>query len=59
MLKAKGQYKDAIGIYFCIPSDPSLYIVVMLEQAPECDLSLKLHLICKYGFHLVLVVNSY
>ncbi|KAM0943615.1 putative tetratricopeptide-like helical domain superfamily, TRAPP III complex, Trs85 [Dioscorea sansibarensis] len=60
MLKARGQFKEAAGIYFRISSEePSLHAAVMLEQASYCYLFSNPPMLRKYGFHLVLAGNRY
>lgn len=60
MLKARGQYKEAAGIYFRISSEePPLHAAVMLEQASYSYLFSRPPMLRKYGLHLVLAGNSY
>lgn len=60
MLKARGQYKEAAGIYFRISSEePPLHAAVMLEQASYSYLFSRPLMLRKYGFHLVLAGNRY
>ncbi|PKA59768.1 N-acetyltransferase [Apostasia shenzhenica] len=60
MLKVRGQYKEAAGIYFRISNEESpLHAAVMLEQASYSYLFCKPPMLRKYGFHLVLAGNRY
>ncbi|XP_020578144.1 trafficking protein particle complex subunit 8 [Phalaenopsis equestris] len=60
MLKTRGQYKEAAGIYFRISSEePPLHAAVMLEQASYSYLFSRPPMLRKYGFHLVLAGNRY
>ncbi|PKU73262.1 trafficking protein particle complex subunit 8 [Dendrobium catenatum] len=60
ILKARGQYKEAAGIYFRISSEePPLHAAVMLEQASYSYLFSRPPMLRKYGFHLILAGNRY
>lgn len=59
MLKARGQYKDAAGVYFRISGEEPLHSAVMLEQASYCYLLSTPTMLRKYGFHLVLSGDLY
>ncbi|KAK6139859.1 hypothetical protein DH2020_026373 [Rehmannia glutinosa] len=59
MLKARGQFKDAAGVYFRISGEEPLHSAVMLEQASYCFLSSTPTMLRKYGFHLVLSGDLY
>ncbi|XP_075488259.1 uncharacterized protein LOC142527363 [Primulina tabacum] len=59
MLKARGQYKDAAGVYFRISGEEPLHSAVMLEQASYCYLLSTPTMFRKYGFHLVLAGDLY
>ncbi|KAL6521190.1 hypothetical protein OROGR_017759 [Orobanche gracilis] len=59
MLKARGQFKDAAGVYSRISGEEPLHSAVMLEQASYCFLLSTPTMLRKYGFHLVLSGDLY